>query len=99
MHSEPINTAADLIHGDVIPITSEVRKAYHRILSRSLDRILSSRRKYKAIEVSYLEKSSLLPDVQKRGLPVSAAKAKKKNVANAMQESSPSSSVDCHFPG
>lgn len=56
MHSEPINTAADLIDAEVIPITSEIRERYRRILSDSLNRVLHSRRGHETAEAVHLER-------------------------------------------
>jgi hypothetical protein len=43
MHAEPINAAADLIDVEVIPITSEIRERYRRILRDSRSRVLRGR--------------------------------------------------------
>ena len=41
LHAEPMNTAAGLAKASVVPITSENRDRYHRVLNRSRDVALS----------------------------------------------------------
>ena len=41
LHAEPINTAAGVAEARAIPITAEIREAYHRILDQSRERAIA----------------------------------------------------------
>lgn len=51
MHSEPVDTTADLIHAGVISISSEIQEAYHRILSNFRNLVLHAERKSRTVEL------------------------------------------------